>query len=136
LSIQKEKDADVKKAAFAALNTEPENLRHIVVVDEDIDVFNGEEVAWAIGTRFDAERDLLVIPRWNGPGGLLPTNWEYNAEGKNTPRMSSAVIVDATKPAPPVVFPKRAVVPKEHVELADLASLRELSAEEKTNWQI
>ncbi|MDU4698431.1 MULTISPECIES: UbiD family decarboxylase [Paenibacillus] len=136
LSIQKEKDADVKKAAFAALNTEPENLRHIVVVDEDIDVFNGEEVAWAIGTRFDAERDLLVIPRWNGPGGLLPTNWEYNAEGKNTPRMSSAVIVDATKPAPPVVFPKRAVVPKEKVELADLASLRALNSEEKNNWQI
>ncbi|MBM6997732.1 UbiD family decarboxylase [Paenibacillus sp. DXFW5] len=136
LSILKEKDADVKKAAFAALNTEPENLRHIVVVDEDIDVFNGEEVAWAIGTRFDAERDLLVIPRWNGPGGLLPTNWEYNAEGKNTPRMSSAVIVDATKPAPPVVFPKRAVVPKDKVELADLASLRELNSDEKNNWQI
>ena len=124
----------MKKAAFAALNTEPENLRHIVVVDDDIDVFNGEEVAWAIGTRFDAERDLLVIPKWNGPGGLLPTNWEYNAEGKNTPRMSSAAIVDATKPAPPVVFPKRAVVPREFIELADLRELREPGAKERGKW--
>lgn len=134
ISLHKERDADVKKAAFAALNTEQENLRHIVVVDDDINVFNGEEIAWAIGTRFDAERDLLVIPKWNGPGGLLPTNWEYNAEGKNTPRMSSAVVVDATKPAPPVVFPKRAAVPREHVELAKLQALRDLNAEEKDKW--
>jgi 2,5-furandicarboxylate decarboxylase 1 len=134
LSLHKERDADVKKAAFAALNTEPENLRHIVVVDDDIDVFNGEEVAWAIGTRFDAERDLLVIPKWNGPGGLLPTNWDYHPDGKNTPRMSSAVIVDATKPAPPVVFPERAVVPKGDVEQADLGALRKLNTEEKNKW--
>jgi len=134
ISLHKERDADVKKAAFAALNTEPENLRHIVVVDDDIDVFNEEEVAWAIGTRFDAERDLLVIPKWNGPGGLLPTNWEYHADGKHTPRMSGAVIIDATKPAPPVVFPKRAVVPTEHVGLADPGALRPLSDEEKRIW--
>ncbi|MBD2843726.1 UbiD family decarboxylase [Paenibacillus sp. IB182496] len=134
ISLHKERDADVKKAAFAALNTEPENLRHIVVVDDDIDVFNGEEVAWAIGTRFDAERDLLVIPKWNGPGGLLPTNWEYNKEGKNTPRMSSGAIIDATKPAPPVVFPERAVVPRSHVEMADLPALRDLGDAEKDKW--
>src|SRR5690606_29649153 len=96
ISLDKERDADVKKAAFTALNTEQENLRHIVVVDEDINVFNEEEVAWAVGTRFDAERDQLIIPKWNGPGGLLPTNWDYHADGKNTPRMSSAVIIDAT----------------------------------------
>lgn len=134
VSLHKERDSDVKKAAFAALNTEQENLRAIVVVDDDINVFNGEEVAWAIGTRFDAERDLLVIPNWNGPGGLLPTNWEYSVEGKNTPRMSSAVVVDATKPAPPVQFPKRAVVPTEHVGLADPNALRAISEDERAKW--
>jgi 2,5-furandicarboxylate decarboxylase 1 len=134
LSLHKEREADVKKAAFAALNTEQENLRGIVVVDDDINVFDGEEVAWAIGTRFDASRDLLVIPNWNGPGGLLPTNWEYHADGKNTPRMSSAVIVDATKPAPPIVFPKRAVVPKDHVGLAQLDVIRSLTDAEKNKW--
>ncbi|WP_020618707.1 UbiD family decarboxylase [Paenibacillus daejeonensis] len=134
ISLHKEREADVKKAAFAALNTEQENLRHIFVVDDDINVFNEEEVAWAMGTRFDAERDLLVIPKWNGPGGLLPTNWEYHADGKNTPRMSSAIIVDATKPAPPIVFPKRAVVPADHVGLADLDALRGITEEEKRKW--
>ncbi|MCM3712536.1 UbiD family decarboxylase [Alkalihalobacillus oceani] len=134
LSLNKERDADVKKAAFTALNTEQENLRHIVVVDEDINVFNGEEVAWAIGTRFDAERDLLTIPKWNGPGGLLPTNWDYHQDGSHTARMSSAVIVDATKPAPPVPYPARAVVPKEHVKQIQTNKLRSFNDEEKSRW--
>ena len=124
LSLRKDRDADVKKAAFAALNVEQENFRAVVVVDDDIDVFNEHEVAWAVGTRFDAVRDLHVIPNWNGPGGLLPTNWEYGEDGKHRPRMSSAIIVDATKPAPPVQYPKRAVVPEEYVQQADLSRLR------------
>jgi 2,5-furandicarboxylate decarboxylase 1 len=134
ISLHKERDADVKRAAFTALNTEQENLRHIFVVDDDINVFNEEEVAWAVGTRFDAERDQLTIPKWNGPGGLLPTNWDYNKDGSHTARMSSAVIIDATKPAPPIVFPKRAVVPKEHYENIETSTLRELNADEKNTW--
>ncbi|WP_342741644.1 UbiD family decarboxylase [Alicyclobacillus macrosporangiidus] len=134
LSLSKERDSDVKKAAFAALNTEQENLRAVVVVDDDIDVFNGEQVAWAIGTRFDAAEDLVVIPKWNGPGGLLPTNWESHADGSRTPKMSSAVIVDATKPAPPVRFPERTRVPMEHVESVKLELLQPFAAEDKERW--
>lgn len=119
LSIRKEFDSDPTRAAFAALNTEPENLRAVIVVDDDIDVYDEREVSWAVGTRFDAAQDLQVIPRWNGPGGLLPTNWSYDAEGGRTPRMSSAVIVDATKPAPPIVFPARARVPEEAMRAVD-----------------
>jgi 2,5-furandicarboxylate decarboxylase 1 len=134
LSIKKALDSDPTRAAFAALNTEPENLRMIVVVDDDIDVFDEEEVSWAIGTRFDAERDLQVIPRWNGPGGLLPTNWEYDAEGTRQARMSSAVIIDATKPAPPVIFPPRAQVPADAVSAVDLSTLTGLDSENQLPW--
>jgi 3-polyprenyl-4-hydroxybenzoate decarboxylase len=31
-------------------------------VDSDIDVFDMEQVEWAIATRFRGDRDLLVIP--------------------------------------------------------------------------
>ncbi|WP_274650936.1 UbiD family decarboxylase [Paenibacillus humicola] len=134
LSLDKERDSDVKKAAFAALNTEQENLRAIVVVDSDINVFNGEEVAWAMGTRFDAVNDLTVIPKWNGPGGLLPTNWEYLPDGTHKAKMSSAVIVDATKPAPPIPYPERTRVPKEFADAADVKAIRELTREEKGKW--
>ena len=126
VSITKHRDAEVKKAAFAALNTEPENLKMIVVVDDDIDVFNDGDVMWAIGTRFDAARDLLVIPRWSGPGGLLPVGWDYHEDGSKTPRMITAVIIDATKPVPPAAYPPRAIVPPAAVDAADMAGIVDL----------
>jgi len=33
-----------------------------VVVDDDIDVFDPADVEWAISTRVQADRDLIVIP--------------------------------------------------------------------------
>jgi 2,5-furandicarboxylate decarboxylase 1 len=135
LSIDKQSDSDPTRAAFAALNTEPENLRMIVVVDDDIDVYDHEEVSWAVGTRFDATTDLQVVPTWNGPGGLLPTTWEYDAEGGRTARMSSAVIIDATKPAPPVVFPTRARVPVDEVAAVDLDAHVPVAAGDELPWE-
>lgn len=126
ISIGKARDAEVRKAAFAALNTEPENLKMIVVVDEDINVFNDGDVMWAIGTRFDAARDLLVIPRWSGPGGLLPVGWDYHADGSRTPRMITAMVIDATKPLAPAAFPPRAVVPAAAVDAAKTVAVTDL----------
>ncbi|HWD02541.1 MAG TPA: UbiD family decarboxylase [Amycolatopsis sp.] len=128
LSIRKDSDTDPTRAAFAALNTEPENLRAIVIVDDDIDVYDEREVAWAIGTRFDASQHLQIIPRWNGPGGLLPTNWSYDTEGGRTPRRSAAVIVDATKPAPPIVFPARARVPESALRAVDANAVEHITS--------
>jgi 2,5-furandicarboxylate decarboxylase 1 len=100
-------------------------------VDDDIDVYDEREVSWAVGTRFDAAEDLQIIPKWNGPGGLLPTNWSYDAEGGRTPRRSSAVIVDATKPAPPVVFPTRARVPQDAVAAVDPGAVHTVTSVEE-----
>lgn len=134
LSIDKALDSDPTRAAFAAFNTEPENLRMVVIVDDDIDVFDEEEVSWAVGTRFDATRDLQIIPAWNGPGGLLPTNWQYDEHGGRTARMSSAVIVDATKPAGPIVFPTRAKVPEAVVDAVDVTAMRDLTEAVQLPW--
>jgi 2,5-furandicarboxylate decarboxylase 1 len=134
LSLRKTNDGEPTRAAFAALNTEPENLRMVVVVDDDIDVFDEKAVSWAIGTRFDAERDLQVIPHWNGPGGLLPTNWSYDEHGGRTERMSSAVIVDATKPAPPVEFPEPAHVPAEARSKVDPGIAKVFTSELGRSW--
>jgi 2,5-furandicarboxylate decarboxylase 1 len=129
ISIKRTRNVDPKRAAFAALNTEPENLRAVIVVDDDIDVYNDGDVLWAVGTRFDATRDLTIVQGWSGPGALLPTNWEYHADGTRTPRTSSAIIIDATKPAPPVPYPERTAVPAEAVAAVDLAALGTLSPE-------
>lgn len=134
LSIDKTNDGEPTRAAFAALNTEPENLRMVIVVDDDIDVYDEQQVSWAVGTRFDAERDLQVIPHWNGPGGLLPTNWRYDASGDRSARMSSAVIVDATKPAPPIKYPTAAHVPAEARAAVDPSDALDFSAVAGLPW--
>jgi 2,5-furandicarboxylate decarboxylase 1 len=135
LAIRKEQDNDPVRAAFAAFNTEPENLRMVVVVDEDIDVYDEREVAWAIGTRMDAAQDLQIIPTWNGPGGLLPTNWSYDEHGGRSPRRSAGVIMDATKPAPPVRFPARARVPAGVVEQVDLSAVVDVTDAKDLPWR-
>jgi 2,5-furandicarboxylate decarboxylase 1 len=120
ISYRKTSDTEAKKAAFAALLTEPENFKTIVLVDDDIDVFNEPEVMWAIGTRCRAERDILFIPDWSDPGGLNPSAYEYFPDGTKAARKMTAMVIDATKPAPPAKYPPRALVPEEHVDRVDL----------------
>ena len=35
------------------------DLKHVIVVDDDVDIHNPTEVEWAMATRFQADRDLL-----------------------------------------------------------------------------
>jgi 2,5-furandicarboxylate decarboxylase 1 len=43
-------------AAFGCLA----NVKHVFVVDPDIDIFSDEQIDWALATRFQADRDLVV----------------------------------------------------------------------------
>jgi UbiD family decarboxylase len=36
------------------------NVKHVFVVDPDIDIFSDEQMDWALATRFQADRDLVV----------------------------------------------------------------------------
>jgi len=59
ISIRKQ-PGEGKNALLAALSVM--DLKHVVVVDEDIDVFDPMDVEWAIATRVQADRDVFVIP--------------------------------------------------------------------------
>jgi 3-polyprenyl-4-hydroxybenzoate decarboxylase len=43
-------------AAFGCLA----NVKHVFVVDPDVDIFSEEQMDWALATRFQADRDLVV----------------------------------------------------------------------------
>jgi 2,5-furandicarboxylate decarboxylase 1 len=45
-------------AAFGCLA----NVKHVFVVDPDVDIFSDEQMDWALATRFQADRDLVVQP--------------------------------------------------------------------------
>jgi len=41
-------------------------MKRVVVVDEDIDIFNPLDVEWALATRFQPDRDLIIVPNARG----------------------------------------------------------------------
>jgi 2,5-furandicarboxylate decarboxylase 1 len=49
-------------AGLAGIISNDADIKHVVVVDHDIDVFNMEEVEWAIATRCQSDKDTFVFP--------------------------------------------------------------------------
>jgi len=58
VQIEKINPKDGKSAIEAALKAHP-SMKHVIVVDDDINIHNPEEVEWAIATRFQAGNDLI-----------------------------------------------------------------------------
>ena len=48
------------RVAIGAVFATPVNVKHVFVVDPDVDIFSDEQMDWALATRFQAERDLVV----------------------------------------------------------------------------
>jgi 2,5-furandicarboxylate decarboxylase 1 len=97
------------------------DLKHVVVVDEDIDIHNPADVELAIATRFQADRDLLVVPESQG-SKLDPSNRDG---------VGAKMGLDATKPlAATEMHYKRIRVPGE--ETIDVAEVLKRSG---TDWR-
>ena len=62
VSIDKKHEGEGKNAMLAAFSSSQE-IKRVVVVDKDVDIFDPVEVEWAIATRFQAGRDLTIITR-------------------------------------------------------------------------
>jgi UbiD family decarboxylase len=60
VQIIKHAPDDGRKAAEAAFRGHG-SLKHVVVVDEDIDIFDPDDVEWAIATRVQAGRDVMIF---------------------------------------------------------------------------
>jgi 2,5-furandicarboxylate decarboxylase 1 len=73
VQIDKQSEEDGKKAIEAAL-TGHSSCKHVYVVDKDIDIYNPMAVEWAMATRFQADRDLVICER--APGSSLDPSAE------------------------------------------------------------
>jgi len=60
LSVDKQTEGDGKSAILAAFGAHP-SLKHVVIVDADIDVNDPSEVEWAIATRFRSDKGLVTV---------------------------------------------------------------------------
>ena len=50
-----------RQAALLAFSAFTE-LKHLILVDEDVDIFDTDDVLWAMNTRFQGDRDIITIP--------------------------------------------------------------------------
>lgn len=101
-SINKQKEGDGKSAIIAALGSN-KDLKQIVIVDEDVDIFDLQDIEWAITTRAQASQDLVTIPRALG-SSLDPS---HGLKG-----VTDKVGIDATKPLGEIgVKFERAIIP-------------------------
>jgi UbiD family decarboxylase len=60
VQIEKNTEGDGKNAILATLSAHP-SLKGVIVVDEDIDIYNYEDIEFAIATRFQADKDFITI---------------------------------------------------------------------------
>jgi len=65
VQIKKRNPDDGKKAIEAAFKGH-RSLKHCVVVDDDINIYDPNDVEWAIATRFQADKDAVIFPKQRG----------------------------------------------------------------------
>jgi 3-polyprenyl-4-hydroxybenzoate decarboxylase len=69
------------------------SLKHVVVVDDDIDIADPVQVEWALATRFQADRGMKVMP--DQPGSSLDPSGRH-APGQKS--RTTKLALDATIP--------------------------------------
>ncbi len=88
VAIEKQNEGDGKSAILGALASS-KDLKHVVVVDEDVDIYSHDDLEWALATRVQASRDMVIIPGALG-SGLEPSHAIAGVTDK--------LGIDATKP--------------------------------------
>jgi len=80
------------------------NVKHVFVVDADVDVFSDEQIDWALATRFQAGRDLILV------SGLRAMPLDPSLRGERTTSkagfdltlpLGAASGIEAKTPGPP-----------------------------------
>ncbi|UCE91678.1 MAG: UbiD family decarboxylase [Methanobacteriota archaeon] len=86
ISITKQKEGDAVNAILAALGAHT-SMKLAVVVDRDIDIYDNDAVEWAVATRFQGDKDLVVVR------GARGSSLDPSADAT-----TAKIGIDATKP--------------------------------------
>lgn len=103
VSIRKQVEGQAKNVIADLLRSH--TCKHVIVVDDDIDPRDPSSVEWALATRFQADRDLVIIP---GAAGIKldPSQTDFPTG------VGAKMGLDATRPLFRE-FPALADVPEE-----------------------
>ncbi len=92
VQIRKQNADDGKKAITAAFAGH-HSLKHCIIVDDDINIYDPNDVEWAIATRFQADKNTVILS--NQPGSSLDPSGDLT-EGKKATTAKAGL--DATAP--------------------------------------
>jgi 2,5-furandicarboxylate decarboxylase 1 len=108
VKIDKKSNGEPKNIIMGAFGGHYD-VKQVVVVDLDVNIDDPHEIEWAIATRFQADRDLLVVS--GAQGSKLDPSSDRG--------ISAKMGIDATKPveAEPMVFKRIHVKGLEDVDL-------------------
>jgi 2,5-furandicarboxylate decarboxylase 1 len=87
MSIKTDDKKEIRRALTFALSFS--NIKKAIIVDVDVEVEDSQEVEWAMATRFQGDKDLMIIPNLRGQP-IDPSS----REGFLTTKIG----IDATKP--------------------------------------
>ena len=121
VQIEKRQEGEAKNIMLGAFAGHYD-VKHVIVVDEDVDIHDPAEVEWAVATRFQADRDLVIVPESQG-SRLDPST--RNGVG-------AKMGLDATKPldADDMKFKRIRVPGEDEVDLT-----RVVSAAPSESWR-
>lgn len=109
ISIKKEYDGQARNAALTALGGD-QLLKLAIIVDDDVDVHDETQVLWAVATRVQADKDVVVIPECHVVE-LDPSAYDIK-DRTIRGALNAKWLIDATKPVG-LPFQERADVPEE-----------------------
>lgn len=85
----KQRTVGEARAAILSLFGGIMRLKHIYVFDDDIDIHNDRQVDWAMGTRFQADQDMVMLQ------GMVGMTMDPSLNGRRTGAKAG---FDCTKP--------------------------------------
>ncbi len=113
ISLRNVSPGMANSAILAAFNADM-YIKTVVVVDEDIDVYNTGRVVWAMGTRCQPARDVILVPNLRG-SDLDPS---CTPDG-----FTSKMGIDATAKPSLADFPAMSAFSQEVMDRLNLAEL-------------
>jgi len=114
IKIDQQFEGHARQVMLATIGAEPIWAKQVTVVDEDVDIYDMDDVMWAQLTRCRPDKDMLIIPE---------TPSFYRDEAKDH---WGRLLVDATKP-----FYRRAEFERKKIRLADQIDLADWFDEAK-----
>ncbi len=114
ISVRKRHDGEPRQIAMNAFSVDS-LVKHVVIVDDDVDVTNPGEVAWALALRVQADRDILMIPYATG---IAEDPSSYGYGSRIDPRgLVTKTAIDATMPLEADLPPRADELPARYADL-------------------